>query len=158
MAALQFFKCYKPLFRIQSRKIFITSGSITNKNFQKTSRNIVRLLCSSSTSLGQSTSTKTNAYGEDEKKSKEQQLWLYNTMTKEKELFKPKVDGKVGMYVCGVTAYDLSHIGHARVYVSFDILFRSSLFLNSNCCRVSMNCTLLQSLFGCKSRRNQTHY
>ncbi|KAL7595335.1 cysteine--tRNA ligase, chloroplastic/mitochondrial isoform X1 [Lactuca sativa] len=129
MAALQFFKCYKPLFRIQSRKIFITSGSITNKNFQKTSRNIVRLLCSSSTSLGQSTSTKTNAYGEDEKKSKEQQLWLYNTMTKEKELFKPKVDGKVGMYVCGVTAYDLSHIGHARVYVSFDILFRYLRFM-----------------------------
>ncbi|KAI7733404.1 hypothetical protein M8C21_021343 [Ambrosia artemisiifolia] len=36
-------------------------------------------------------------------------------MSKEKELFKPKVEGKVGMYVCGVTAYDLSHIGHARI-------------------------------------------
>ncbi|CAH9076044.1 unnamed protein product [Cuscuta epithymum] len=52
------------------------------------------------------------------------QLWLYNTMTKEKEMFKPKVPGNVGMYVCGVTAYDLSHIGHARVYVCFDVLYR----------------------------------
>lgn len=52
------------------------------------------------------------------------ELWLYNTMSKQKELFKPKVEGKVGMYVCGVTAYDLSHIGHARVYVAFDVLYR----------------------------------
>lgn len=53
------------------------------------------------------------------------ELWLYNTMSKQRELFKPKVEGKVGMYVCGVTAYDLSHIGHARVYVAFDVLYRS---------------------------------
>ncbi|XAR69399.1 Cysteine--tRNA ligase [Bertholletia excelsa] len=52
------------------------------------------------------------------------ELRLYNTMTKQKEVFRPKVDGKVGMYVCGVTAYDLSHIGHARAYVSFDVLYR----------------------------------
>jgi cysteinyl-tRNA synthetase len=52
------------------------------------------------------------------------ELWLHNTMSRKKELFKPKVEGKVGMYVCGVTAYDLSHIGHARVYVTFDVLLR----------------------------------
>ncbi|KAK1279728.1 hypothetical protein QJS04_geneDACA004608 [Acorus gramineus] len=52
------------------------------------------------------------------------QLQIYNTMTKQKEVFVPKVPGKVGMYVCGVTAYDLSHIGHARAYVAFDILYR----------------------------------
>ncbi|KAL3650686.1 hypothetical protein CASFOL_007089 [Castilleja foliolosa] len=51
------------------------------------------------------------------------ELWLYNTMSRQKELFNPKLEGKVGMYVCGVTAYDLSHIGHARVYVAFDVLF-----------------------------------
>ncbi|RWV84816.1 hypothetical protein GW17_00053442 [Ensete ventricosum] len=51
-------------------------------------------------------------------------LYLFNTMTKEKELFRPRVPGRVGMYVCGVTTYDLSHIGHARVYVTFDILYR----------------------------------
>lgn len=52
------------------------------------------------------------------------ELWLHNTMSRKRELFKPKVEGKVGMYVCGVTAYDLSHIGHARVYVTFDVLYR----------------------------------
>lgn len=45
-------------------------------------------------------------------------------MTRQKEVFKPKVAGKVSMYVCGVTAYDYSHIGHARVYVWSDCLFR----------------------------------
>ncbi|KAK8938978.1 hypothetical protein KSP39_PZI011234 [Platanthera zijinensis] len=49
---------------------------------------------------------------------------LHNTLTKRKEPFRPRVEGKVGMYVCGVTAYDLSHIGHARVYVFFDVLYR----------------------------------
>lgn len=49
-------------------------------------------------------------------------------MSRKRELFKPKVEGKVGMYVCGVTAYDLSHIGHARVYVTFDVLYRSLFF------------------------------
>uniref|UniRef100_A0A2P2LL36 Uncharacterized protein MANES_03G012700 n=1 Tax=Rhizophora mucronata TaxID=61149 RepID=A0A2P2LL36_RHIMU len=51
-------------------------------------------------------------------------LWLYNTMSRKKEVFIPKVEGKVGIYVCGITAYDLSHIGHARVYVTFDVLYR----------------------------------
>lgn len=71
--------------------------------------------------------------GEDEKKegeaNRQQQqqqpeLELYNTMSKQKEKFRPKVAGKVSMYVCGVTSYDYSHIGHARVYVAFDVLFR----------------------------------
>ncbi|KAG7024444.1 Cysteine--tRNA ligase, chloroplastic/mitochondrial [Cucurbita argyrosperma subsp. argyrosperma] len=56
--------------------------------------------------------------------SSSSELWLHNTMSRKKEVFKPKVEGKVGMYVCGVTAYDLSHIGHARVYVTFDVLYR----------------------------------
>ncbi|KAF2322696.1 hypothetical protein GH714_028933 [Hevea brasiliensis] len=45
-------------------------------------------------------------------------------MIKTTEDFKPLVPGKVGMYVCGVTSYDLSHIGHARAAVVFDVLFR----------------------------------
>ncbi|XP_058723227.1 cysteine--tRNA ligase, chloroplastic/mitochondrial-like [Vicia villosa] len=45
-------------------------------------------------------------------------------MSKKKELFKPKIESKVGMYVYGVTVYDLSHIGHAPVYVNFDLLYR----------------------------------
>ncbi len=51
-------------------------------------------------------------------------LQIYNTLTRQKEEFKPIVPGKVGMYVCGVTTYDLCHIGHARTYVAFDTAVR----------------------------------
>ncbi|KAM7509339.1 hypothetical protein LguiA_019792 [Lonicera macranthoides] len=56
--------------------------------------------------------------------AKQQEFQVYNSMTKQKEIFKPRVPGKVGMYVCGVTTYDFSHIGHARAYVCFDVLYR----------------------------------
>jgi len=49
---------------------------------------------------------------------------IYNSMTQQKEIFKTKTPGKVSMYVCGVTSYDFSHLGHARAAVSFDILYR----------------------------------
>ncbi len=51
-------------------------------------------------------------------------LQIYNNLTRQKETFKPLVDGKVSMYVCGVTTYDLCHIGHARTYSSFDVINR----------------------------------
>lgn len=46
---------------------------------------------------------------------------LYNTATRMKEEFHPLQQGKVGMYVCGVTVYDLCHIGHARSAIVFDV-------------------------------------
>lgn len=49
---------------------------------------------------------------------------LNNTMTGKKEVFRPITPGKVGLYVCGPTVYDMSHIGHARVYVTFDVVAR----------------------------------
>ncbi|KAA0066130.1 hypothetical protein IC582_021635 [Cucumis melo] len=49
---------------------------------------------------------------------------VYNSMTQQKEVFTTKEPGKVGMYVCGITAYDFSHIGHARAAVNFDVLYR----------------------------------
>ncbi|HBF42674.1 MAG TPA: cysteine--tRNA ligase [Desulfobacteraceae bacterium] len=49
---------------------------------------------------------------------------LYNTATRKKEIFYPLVEGKVGIYVCGVTVYDLCHIGHARSAIVFDVLVR----------------------------------
>ncbi|HEV2055421.1 MAG TPA: cysteine--tRNA ligase [Methylomirabilota bacterium] len=49
---------------------------------------------------------------------------IYNTMTRSKEDFTPLVAGRVGMYVCGVTPYDYSHIGHARSAVVFDVIRR----------------------------------
>ena len=51
-------------------------------------------------------------------------LQIYNTLTQEKQEFKPLVPGKVGMYVCGITVYDLCHMGHARTYLSFDLMVR----------------------------------
>ncbi len=51
-------------------------------------------------------------------------LKIYNSLTKQKEEFKPIHSGKVGMYVCGVTIYDLCHIGHGRTFVSFDLVSR----------------------------------
>lgn len=49
---------------------------------------------------------------------------LYNTATRNKELFQPLSKERVGMYVCGVTVYDLCHIGHARSAIVFDVLSR----------------------------------
>ena len=51
-------------------------------------------------------------------------LKIYNSLTREKETFVPIVPGKVRMYVCGMTVYDLCHIGHARVMVVFDVVAR----------------------------------
>ena len=51
-------------------------------------------------------------------------LRIYNTLTRQKETFTPITPGKVGMYVCGITVYDLLHMGHGRTYVSFDIMQR----------------------------------
>lgn len=51
-------------------------------------------------------------------------LQIYNTLTQKKEPFKPLQEGKVGMYVCGITVYDLCHMGHARTYLSFDLIVR----------------------------------
>ena len=51
-------------------------------------------------------------------------LHIYNSLTRKKELFTPIVPGKVRMYVCGMTVYDLCHLGHARVLVVFDTVVR----------------------------------
>ena len=51
-------------------------------------------------------------------------LRLYNSLSREKEIFEPLVPGRVRMYVCGPTVYDYPHIGHAKSYVSFDVIVR----------------------------------
>ncbi|MEM7027574.1 MAG: cysteine--tRNA ligase [Pseudomonadota bacterium] len=51
-------------------------------------------------------------------------LQIYNTLTRKKEPFTPIDEGKVRMYVCGMTVYDLCHVGHARVMVVFDMVAR----------------------------------
>lgn len=51
-------------------------------------------------------------------------LKIYNSLTRQIEPFKPLVDGTVRMYVCGITVYDRCHLGHARMMVNFDIVYR----------------------------------
>lgn len=51
-------------------------------------------------------------------------LKIYNSYSRQKEEFKPIIPGKVRMYVCGMTVYDLCHLGHARVLVVFDMVTR----------------------------------
>jgi cysteinyl-tRNA synthetase len=54
----------------------------------------------------------------------EMTLQIYNTLSRKKERFVPLEDGKVKMYVCGMTVYSDAHIGHARTYVAFDVIRR----------------------------------
>ena len=51
-------------------------------------------------------------------------LKIYNTLTRRKEEFKPIREGHVGIYVCGITVYDLCHVGHARSAIVFDVITR----------------------------------
>lgn len=51
-------------------------------------------------------------------------LQIFNVLGREKQAFKPIEEGRVGMYVCGPTVYDHSHLGHATTYVSFDVVVR----------------------------------
>ncbi|MEI7671786.1 MAG: cysteine--tRNA ligase, partial [Deltaproteobacteria bacterium] len=51
-------------------------------------------------------------------------LRIYNTQSRKKEEFHPQAEGKVGIYVCGITAYDFCHVGHARSAVVFDVITR----------------------------------
>ena len=52
------------------------------------------------------------------------QLRVYNTLTREKEVFKPLNAPHVGMYVCGPTLYSYAHLGNCRTFLSFDVVFR----------------------------------
>ena len=56
-------------------------------------------------------------------------LKIFNTLSGEKENFVPLIDGEVRMYVCGVTVYDSSHVGHARSLLTFDVIYRYLRFL-----------------------------
>jgi cysteinyl-tRNA synthetase len=57
-------------------------------------------------------------------KSAMNNLKIYNTLAREKQLFVPMVAGQARMYVCGMTIYDYCHIGHARMMMAFDVVYR----------------------------------
>jgi cysteinyl-tRNA synthetase len=52
------------------------------------------------------------------------QLYIYNSLTRSKELFNPLIEGRVGMYVCGPTVYSYVHLGNCRTFTSFDLIYR----------------------------------
>src|ERR1017187_3425108 len=56
-------------------------------------------------------------------------LKLYNSITRKKEIFQPITPHHVGMYVCGPTVSGESHLGHARGFITFDVIFRYLLYL-----------------------------
>ena len=59
-------------------------------------------------------------------------LRLYNTLSRTVEEFKPVEEGKVSMYVCGPTVYGHAHLGHAKSYISFDIVVRFLRYIGYN--------------------------
>ncbi len=60
----------------------------------------------------------------DSRTLKQQDLYIYNSLTKSKEKFTPIHEGAVGMYVCGPTVYSNVHLGNCRTFLSFDLVFR----------------------------------
>ncbi len=68
--------------------------------------------------------SKITVYSFFNSKSKMDSLQIYNSLTRSKQVFKPIEPGKVRMYVCGMTIYDYCHIGHARMMMSFDVVYR----------------------------------
>lgn len=56
-------------------------------------------------------------------------LKIYNSLSGEKEIFKPVLEGNVGMYVCGPTVYSNVHLGNVRTFMSFDFIYRTLQFL-----------------------------
>ncbi|BBG95537.1 Cysteinyl-tRNA synthetase, class Ia family protein [Prunus dulcis] len=110
-------KFYRPLFSIPYSTRTVQLGTHCFHSLFKPKR---RIRCVSTSSHSQPSI----GIGGKWESPEFSELWLQNTISRKKEVFRPKTEGKVGMYVCGVTAYDLSHIGHARVYVTFDVLYR----------------------------------
>ena len=75
------------------------------------------------------------------------ELYIYNTLTRKKEIFIPLTPGFVGIYVCGPTVYGHSHIGHAKSYISFDVIVRYLRYLG-NKVRYVQNITDVGHLLG----------
>ncbi|MBI5391410.1 cysteine--tRNA ligase [Candidatus Woesearchaeota archaeon] len=59
-------------------------------------------------------------------------LFVYNTLTRTKEEFKPMRKKKINLFVCGITPYDYAHLGHAKTYIQFDVIVKYLRFLKYN--------------------------
>ena len=83
------------------------------------------------------------------------ELQLYNSLSKRKEVFKPIIDGAVGIYTCGPTVYDYSHIGNFRTFVFEDLLKRWLLHLEYDVLHI-MNITDLDDKTIARAKRENT--
>jgi cysteinyl-tRNA synthetase len=63
-------------------------------------------------------------YRDERGRFRSMRLQIYNTLTRRLESFEPIEPGHVRMYVCGMTIYDLCHMGHARRMMAFDVVYR----------------------------------
>ena len=87
--------------------------------------------------------------------SRPAQLMVFNSLTESKEAFHPKTGNTVKMYICGPTVYDASHMGHARAYLTFDILRRIlSDYFNYDV-SLQMNITDIDDKIILKARKNE---
>ena len=69
---------------------------------------------------------------------------IFNSLTAKKEIFKPKNENEITIYVCGLTPYDDVHIGHARTFINFDVIVKFFKFLGFKV-RYIRNCLLYTS-------------
>jgi L-cysteine:1D-myo-inositol 2-amino-2-deoxy-alpha-D-glucopyranoside ligase len=83
-------------------------------------------------------------------------MQLYNTLSRKKENFKPTVDPRVTLYVCGITPYDTTHLGHAFTYTVFDVLYRFLEFQNYSV-NYTQNVTDIDDDILKKAKENHRH-
>lgn len=84
-------------------------------------------------------------------------LNIYSSMSKTKSPFKPMQEGKVAMYVCGITVYDFCHIGHAKLLVTFDVVYRHLLHLGYDV-RYVRNITDIEDKIFARAKENGEDY
>jgi len=84
-------------------------------------------------------------------------LKIYNSLNQTKQEFKPIDPGKVRMYVCGITIYDYSHIGHARTFVAFDVIARYLRFSGYDL-KFVRNITDIDDKIIARANQNEEHF
>ena len=102
--------------------IFMSPGS-GNPGFFRCYTSTLRGILSNNDS-GRVPATWLRAGASEESKKSMSSLKIYNTLAREKQLFTPIEPGSVRLYVCGMTIYDYCHIGHARMMMAFDVIYR----------------------------------
>ncbi|WP_433601845.1 cysteine--tRNA ligase [Candidatus Profftella armatura] len=83
-------------------------------------------------------------------------LRIYNSFSRKKQIFYPITPGKVGLYVCGITAYDYCHLGHARLMIVFDIVQRWLRINNYDVTYVRNITDIDDKIIACAKKNNES--